>query len=130
MLEKPDPLEQQIEERRRNIKTDGYAMSIGELTNIYQEGELDIHPDFQRYFRWSIQQKSDLVESILLGIPLPPISVSQRDNGIWDVVDGLQRLSTIFQLQGVLRDQNGKLVDPLILSRTRYLEALEGKRWG
>ena len=98
-------LSAEIEARRREIRTDGYAMSIGEWVSLYEKGELDIHPEFQRFYRWSDTQKTNLIESILLGIPLPPIFVSQRSDGVWDVVDGLQRLSTIFQLLGILKDE-------------------------
>ena len=122
-------LDQEIEARRSEIHTDGYSMSIGELISLYRENELDIHPEFQRFFRWSDEQKSRLIESILLGIPIPSIFVSQRMDGVWDVIDGLQRLSTIFQLAGELKDENGKLLPPLILSETKYLPSLGGKRW-
>src|SRR5437870_10728564 len=86
-------LKDEIAQRRAAIHTDGYPMSIGELINLYRDGELDIHPEFQRFFRWSNEQKSRLIESLLLGIPIPSIFVSQRENGVWDVIDGLQRLS-------------------------------------
>ncbi|MHB8590205.1 MAG: GmrSD restriction endonuclease domain-containing protein [Candidatus Dormibacteraceae bacterium] len=122
-------LEKQVEFNRRRIKADGYSMSIGELTSIYERGELDIHPEFQRYFRWNDQQKSDLIESILLGIPLPSIFVSQRDDGVWDVVDGLQRLSTIFQFQAKLKAEDGSLEQPLTLTETTYLPLLKGRRF-
>lgn len=104
-------------------------MSIGEWINMYQGDELDIHPEFQRFFRWSPSQKTSLIESILLGIPLPPIFVSQRADGVWDVVDGLQRLSTIFQFIGILKDENNKEVSPLILQKTKYLPALQDIQW-
>ena len=104
-------------------------MSIGELVSLYKNGELDIHPAFQRYFRWTGEQKSRFIESLLLGIPIPSIFVSQTEKGKWDVVDGLQRLSTIFQLTGDLKDAKGQPVEPLILSRTKYLPSLEGMRW-
>jgi len=45
------------------------------------------------------------------------------------VIDGLQRLSTIFHLMGILRDQDGKKVPPLVLTATKYLPALEGCVW-
>jgi uncharacterized protein with ParB-like and HNH nuclease domain len=45
------------------------------------------------------------------------------------VIDGLQRLSTIFQLVGQLKDESGNLIDPLTLKKTKYLPSLEGKRW-
>jgi uncharacterized protein with ParB-like and HNH nuclease domain len=104
-------------------------MSIGEIISIYKEGELDIHPEFQRFFRWNESQKSKLIESILLGIPIPSIFVSQRENGVWDVIDGLQRLSTIFEFAGILKDRNGELKDASTLRSTKYLPSLEGKKW-
>lgn len=119
----------EIDLRRREIRTDGYAMSIGEWISLYEKQELDIHPEFQRFFRWSDTQKTNLIESILLGIPLPPIFVSQRANGVWDVVDGLQRLSTIFQLLGILKDEKGKEVSPLVMEGTKYLPSLKGLQW-
>lgn len=122
-------LDSQISSKRREIKTDGYPMSIGEWVSMYEKNELDIHPEFQRFYRWSENQKASLIESILLGIPLPPIFVSQRGDGVWDVVDGLQRLSTIFQFMGILVDEKGDKVDPLVLKGTKYLPALSGKYW-
>jgi len=122
-------LEQQIAEARRTISSDGYPMSIGELTNLYRDGELKIRPEFQRLFRWTETQKSRLVESLLLGIPLPSIFVAQTDDGKWELIDGLQRVSTILQLQGELKDADGKPVSPLMLIGTKYLPALEGRVW-
>ena len=122
-------LDLEIESRRSEIRSDGYPMSIGELINLYRDGELDIHPEFQRFYRWNNEQKSRLIESLLLGIPIPSIFVAQREDGVWDVIDGLQRLSTIFQLVGILKDEDGKLLGPLTLSKTKYLPSLEGKTW-
>ena len=122
-------LKEEIDARRAEIRSDGYPMSIGELINLYRDDELDIHPEFQRFYRWSDEQKSRLIESILLGIPIPTIFVSQREDGVWDVIDGLQRLSTIFQMVGILRDEKGELVPPLVLKRTKYLPSLEGLKW-
>ena len=122
-------LDEEIYKWRADIHSDGYPMSIGELINLYRDGELDIHPEFQRFFRWSDEQKSRLIESILLGIPIPSIFVSQREDGIWDVIDGLQRLSTIFQLIGELKDESGNVVPPLVLKKTKYLPSLKDKKW-
>ena len=119
----------QINKKRREIKTDGYPMSIGEWVSMYERAELDIHPEFQRFYRWSAAQKAGLIESILFGIPLPPVFVSQRADGVWDVVDGLQRLSTIFQFMGLLQDESGKKIKPLMLEGTKYLPSLRGVQW-
>lgn len=122
-------LQDQIDQARMTVHTDSYPMSIGELINLYDDGEIDIHPEFQRVYRWSDSQKSKLIESILLGIPLPSIFVAQRQDGIWDVVDGLQRISTILSFMGKLKNPEGELLKPLSLQPTKYLPALEGKVW-
>lgn len=122
-------LQEEIDKARAEIRTDGYPVSIGEWISLYERKELDIHPEFQRFFRWSLRQKSRLIESILLGIPIPPIFVAQRPDGVWDVVDGLQRLSTILQFVGILQDENEKVLEPLILESTKYLPSLGGHRW-
>src|SRR5579862_931822 len=122
-------LEREIADARQAISSDGYPMSIGELTNMYRQKELKIRPEFQRFFRWSDRQKSSLIESLLLGIPIPSIFVAQAENGIWEVVDGLQRISTILQLQGELLNADGEKVSKLQLLGTKYLPALEGRYW-
>lgn len=122
-------LEEQIIKRAREIHTDGYPMSIGEVMSMYRDGDIDIHPEFQRIFRWAPEQKSLLIESILLGIPIPPIFVSQRLDGVWDVIDGVQRLSTILEFVGLYRDENGALREPSELQKTDYLPDLQDYRW-
>lgn len=129
MATKPKNLEQQVTENSKKVNTESYSMSIGEIKNLYDEGDLDLHPEFQRFFRWNDEQKFKLIESILLGIPLPSFFVHQKEDGIWDVVDGLQRLSTIFEFMGTLRDENDEKLPPLEMKATRYLPALEGKKW-
>lgn len=123
------PLQNEIDKMAKEIRTDKYPMSIGELASIYNEGDLDVHPEFQRIFRWDPSQKSNLIESILLGIPIPPIFVSQNENGVWDVIDGQQRLSTIFEFMGVLKDENGNVQGASRLTKTKFLPSLEGKWW-
>ncbi len=119
-----EKLLEEIENKRTEFKNENYPMSIGELANLYKSGEIVINPDFQRFFRWSSLQKTRLVESILLRIPIPSIFIFQRDDGIWEVVDGLQRVSTILQFMGILKDK-----DALILQKTKYLPSLEDFKW-
>jgi Protein of unknown function DUF262 len=122
-------LQEEIDKTRAEIRSDGYAISVSEWMSIYEKGELDIHPEFQRFFRWSLRQKSRLIESLLLGIPIPQIFVAQRADGVWDVVDGLQRLSTIFEFAGILLDEKKKRLPPLTLEATTYLPGLGNRRW-
>lgn len=122
-------LENEISEASKQIATDRYSMSVGELLSLYKEGELDIHPDFQRFFRWTDFQKSRLVESLLLGLPIPPVFVSQQPSGKWELIDGLQRISTLLELFGELRAKDGSVKPQLVLTSTKYLPNLKGRVW-
>ena len=75
-----------------------------------------LDPDFQRHTVWTPKQKSELIESILMGIPLPLIYVKEDEKGVYIVVDGRQRLTTMFeflnhefalQQLSVLKELNG-----------------------
>ncbi|QPL54955.1 DUF262 domain-containing protein [Vibrio navarrensis] len=114
----------EVENKRKVFKTDSYPMSIGEFANMYTNNEVLINPDFQRNFRWTDLQKSKLIESILLGIPVPPIFVYQNNDGVWEVVDGLQRLSTILQFMGIHKSE-----ECMQLTETNYLPHLRGIKW-
>ncbi|MBC3929076.1 DUF262 domain-containing protein [Undibacterium sp. CY21W] len=126
----------ELKERVKEFKTDGYPMSIGEIINLYENREIIINPKFQRYFRWTDFQKSRLIESIFLGIPTPAIFVYQREDGVWELVDGLQRISTILEFVGKLRDENqltsdGKaiIMPKLKLKATKLLPSFQDVEW-
>ena len=59
-------LEEEIAARVGEVRTDSFDFSFGEITNLHISKELVIQPEYQRLFRWSLQQKSHLIESILL----------------------------------------------------------------
>lgn len=119
-------LEKRIEALRKDVSSDRLSMSIGELAGLYEREELDIHPKFQRILRWSDEQKTKLIESVLLRIPIPPIFVAQDSEGHWDVVDGVQRLGTLFQFMGILKDPQGNSRPRLMLASTVLLPELGG----
>lgn len=124
------PLDKEIEAARRKVNTDEYGMSIGEIVTMYEKNELVINPSFQRLFRWEDHQKSKFIESILLGIPIPPVFVFETDKGQWELIDGLQRLSTVLEFMGLLVDtRSGHLLAPSSLSATTYLPSLKDSKW-
>jgi len=96
-------LEEDITVERRRVSTDRLDISFGELINLYKNSELVIRPEYQRLFRWSNKQKTALIESILLSIPIPPIFVSEDKDGVWELIDGLQRVSTFISFFGELQ---------------------------
>ena len=81
----------------REIRVDPKVFSVRQVLDMIEEGELDLAPDFQRLRVWRARQKSLLIESILLRIPLPAFYFSADAEGRLQVVDGVQRLSTIFE---------------------------------
>jgi hypothetical protein len=122
-------LKDEIDEAKRTVTTDTVQITIGEVANMYAAAELNILPDFQRLFRWSEDRKSNLVESILIGIPIPPAFVYENDNGTWELIDGLQRISTVLEFMGVLRDPDSGAIKRSKMLKTKYLPSLQGVVW-
>lgn len=108
---KTEQLEKEISIERERLSSDRMDISFGELINLYKNKELIIQPEYQRLYRWNIKQKTALIESILLGIPIPPIFVAEDSEGIWELVDGLQRVSSFISFFGELEDDLTKLPD-------------------
>ena len=81
----------------RNIKIDRVQFSIFELKRRYDKGLICLDPDFQRNEVWSTRQKSELIESVVMGIPLPLIYLAETMEGKLVIVDGRQRLTTFFR---------------------------------
>lgn len=78
----------------RNIKIDRVQFSIFELKRRYDRGNICLDPDFQRNEVWNTRQKSELIESVVMGIPLPLIYLAETMEGKLVIVDGRQRLTT------------------------------------
>lgn len=122
-------LTDEIAKAQRLVRTDAYQMSIGEIVSMYDQSEIVIDPEFQRLFRWEIGQKSKLVESLLLGIPIPSIFVFEKADGKWELIDGLQRVSTILEFMGKLKNPDGGVLPPSVLEATKYLPSLHNTVW-
>lgn len=122
-------LETQIASARKRVHRDGYDMSFGELASMYERDELVINPEYQRLFRWTEDKKTAFIESLLLNIPIPPIFVFTRSTGFWELVDGLQRVSTVFELMGILKDADGNPRPRFICSESDLLPDLQGRFW-
>jgi len=101
-------LDQEVVETRNSLATDRLDMSFGEIMSMYGRDEIIIDPEFQRLFRWTNYQQTRFIESLLLGIPIPPIFVAEDNNGKWELVDGLQRISTVFSFFGILKSYTEK----------------------
>ena len=121
-------LQKQIEDQRNLLSTDRLDLSFGEIMRMYLDGDIIIKPAFQRYFRWDEEQRTRFIESILLGIPIPPIFVAADNKGVWELVDGLQRVSTMLSFFGILKgeDEGIKKKNSWTLTEGDRVEALAG----
>jgi len=129
--EKNKQLQVEIENVRKEIKTDNFSMAIRELVQVYRDGDLELSPAYQRLFRWSDETKTKFIESILMGIPTPPIFIAQKKGSKWTIVDGLQRISTILQLMELIevRDTDGNLKQPFKFKSAEKLPSIEDLEW-
>jgi hypothetical protein len=129
--ERNKKLQEEIEAIRKEIKTDNLSMAIRELIQVYRDGDLELSPAYQRLFRWSDETKTKFIESILMGIPTPPIFIAQKKGSKWTIVDGLQRTSTILQLMGHLevKDADGNVKPEFKFKSAEKLPSIEGLEW-
>src|ERR1700735_4928984 len=80
--------------------------SVYDLRNLYEKGSLNLTPGFQRNSVWGLRDRQALIDSMLRGYPIPAIflySRSEKGQTIYDVIDGKQRLETIFKFAGIQR---------------------------
>lgn len=96
-------LQQQLDDQRQRVDVDHFDITIRELIRMSEDGELQRAPVYQRKFRWDEATESRLIESLLLGLPVPSIFVATNPDGSWEVVDGLQRLSTLIHFAAAER---------------------------
>ncbi|ATB38863.1 hypothetical protein CYFUS_004298 [Cystobacter fuscus] len=99
------------------IRISTKPFSLRQVADMIKDGDIDLAPDFQRLYVWKPAQRSRLIESVLLGIPLPAFYFNQDFQGAMQVVDGVQRLTTI----------NRFATGGEALSDLEYLKHLEGQ---
>jgi hypothetical protein len=119
-------------ETDRRIVTQPYDFSVRTLVDQIADSSLVVQDVYQRYFVWDASRSSRLIESLLLNIPIPVCYFAELDDGKQTVVDGHQRLQSIFNfckdkltLRGlrVLVEHNGKRLRDLDPKTTRMLNS-------
>lgn len=87
----------QLSNQKRLVDFKTFDISVKELISMVNDKIINISPDYQRKFRWDNKRQSQLVESIFLGIPVPSLFMATNVDYTWEVIDGLQRISTIIR---------------------------------
>lgn len=120
-IERDDPREEITHPfNPEKIKMRTVRHVVSQLVSRIAHNEIDLAPDFQRMRGiWNIQQKSRLVESLMLNIPIPAFYVAEDRDYNWSVVDGIQRMTTI----------NDYVTGKFALYSLEYLTELNRKRY-
>lgn len=108
-----------------DIRVSTKSFSLRNILDLIDDESLDLAPDFQRLQVWKVKQKAQLIESLLLQIPLPAFYFAEDADGGMRVVDGLQRLSTVYDFVLGGSDRKGGFR----LRELEYIEDVQGKRF-
>lgn len=124
-------LEDQLLLARKRVDVASVSFSVREIVRMYEEDELSIAPSYQRKYRWTRQISSAFVESVFLGLPIPPIFVATNEDFKWEVVDGLQRITTLILYLSDDEDTRKRIgrSDPLVIHDLEKLTQLNGTKF-
>lgn len=114
----PTNLGVELDQERRSVSFDSYDLAVRQAVAMIEEKQIDIAPDYQRKFVWDDVRQSQFIESVFLGIPIPPVFMATNADSTWEVVDGVQRLSTLLHFcasKDIRIDHLGS-PSPLVLS--------------
>src|SRR5262245_42088983 len=90
----------QLNDQKRKVDFDTYDITVKELLSMVTNKLIDIAPEYQRQFRWDEARQSEFVESVFLGIPIPSLFMAANSDGSWELIDGVQRLSSLIHFAG------------------------------
>ncbi|MFW3895959.1 DUF262 domain-containing protein [Pseudomonas bharatica] len=121
-------IQSQLNANRRTVSFDSYDVTVRQLYDMICEDIIDVTPEYQRHFVWNQERQSQLIESILLGIPVPSLFMATNEDSSWEVIDGLQRLTTIVNFIGetAIIGKISQESKPLILKGLEKLDTLNG----
>ena len=76
------------------IHTESKELSLSQLKEMYDANDIITDPDYQRKYIYDTKRASSLIESVLIGIPIPIIYLCEEDDGVYSVIDGQQRITS------------------------------------
>lgn len=115
----------------RRLVTQPYDLGVKGIVDDIDEGRISLNIEYQRQYIWDRGKASRLIESLLLNIPIPVCYFAEDESGVYEVIDGLQRLTAIadflrgeYALTGlpVLNELDGKRHEELAPRDRRRLE--------
>lgn len=92
-----DEINEKYKKGEVRIITEQARYPLNTIVNMVKSDDYILNPEFQRRHRWNITRKSRLIESFIMNVPIPPIFLYEREYSVYEVMDGLQRLTAISQ---------------------------------
>lgn len=109
-------IERRFEQSQNDLVLQTSDFSLQGLKEMVDGSVIDLSPKYQRRERWEVERQSELIESFILNVPVPPIYLAEEDYGIYSIIDGKQRITAVsdylnngFALKGLeeFRELNG-----------------------
>ena len=101
------------------IVTEQARYPLPSLNELFSSESYILRPEFQRRHRWDVKKQSKLIESFIMNVPIPPIFLYEKDFSVYEVMDGLQRVTAIMEFYQ----------DKYALEGLEQWEELNGKRY-
>ncbi|MBC5839742.1 DUF262 domain-containing protein [Flavobacterium muglaense] len=92
-----DEINEKYKKGEVRIITEQARYPLNTIVNMVNSDDYILNPEFQRRHRWDTTRKSKLIESFIMNVPIPPIFLYEREYSVYEVMDGLQRLTAISQ---------------------------------
>ncbi|KAL3693841.1 hypothetical protein R1sor_007492 [Riccia sorocarpa] len=121
-----DRLERRLVSGERVLQINKADFTVSSIVDKIRRGKLDLRPSYQRDYVWDKRTASKLIESVLLNIPLPTMFFHERTQGQLEVVDGKQRLTSIWCFMETQRFPDGS---DFALTGLEVLDELNGKKY-
>ncbi|UNK05077.2 DUF262 domain-containing protein [Psychrobacter raelei] len=122
-IEVTDMTEEEINAKYKRgeirIVTEQARYPVKSIKAMLDSGDYKLNPEYQRRKRWDNGRKSRLIESFIMNVPLPPVFLYEYDYSKYEVMDGLQRLTTVYDYY------SGNFA----LENLGYWKELEGKKY-
>lgn len=93
-------IQAQLDSKRKTVAFDSYDLSVRQVLEMIESGDIFVPPEYQRQFIWDVSRQSVLIESVFLGIPVPSLFMATNPDATWEVVDGVQRLGSLSHFIG------------------------------
>ncbi|QCT18539.1 DUF262 domain-containing protein [Jejubacter calystegiae] len=118
--------------KERKVVIQPYDYAVRTLVDMIIEGDLILEPDYQRKYQWDDVKASRFIESIALNIPVPVVYLAEEKDGTFSVIDGQQRLTSLFRFIKATEIENlfpDSGLTPLKLSGLKIISEINGKEY-